>query len=251
MAVDFGSLWGRMKGRFPALITLLLLAVPFLSAARGALLCFPEKQNVGKLFVLSRQWDPVHGSADGIPYGEARGRVVQPDMPLYLLANDIVAGNMQIFRHMPADALTCIVFSGCGVGGGQLAEISGLTGLRRLELSDTEINDAGLANLRSLKNLQYLNISFCGLNGTGLASLAGLKELRRLDLSSDHLDATVYERIAGFTDLEILVLSRCCLTDAALRAFSRLKGLRELIISSNSDVTDSGDRKSTRLNSSH
>lgn len=121
-----------------------------------------------------------------------------------------------------------------------MAELSGLTGLRRLELSDTEINDAGLANLRSLKNLQYLNVSFCGLKGTGLASLAGLKDLRRLDLSSDHLDATVYERIAGFSDLEILVLSRCGLKDAALQEFSKLKGLRELIISSNSDVTDSG-----------
>lgn len=106
-----------MKGRFLTSMTLLILAAPILSGARGALLSFPEKQTVGKLFVLSRQWDAVHGSTDGIAYAEARGKVVQPDLPLYLLANDLVAENMRIFRQMPADGLTCIVFSGCGVSG--------------------------------------------------------------------------------------------------------------------------------------
>jgi hypothetical protein len=72
-----------------------------------------------------------------------------------------------------------------------LAYLSGLTGLRKLELSDTslhlsrtQITDAGLANLKGLTSLSSLALNETQVSDAGLRHLKALTGLTTLDLSS-------------------------------------------------------------------
>jgi mono/diheme cytochrome c family protein len=61
-----------------------------------------------------------------------------------------------------------------------LAQLGGLTNLRKLHLEKTGITDAGLAHLKGLANLEYLNLYGTQVTDAGLANLEGLKNLRSL-----------------------------------------------------------------------
>ncbi len=66
--------------------------------------------------------------------------------------------------------------------GAYLASLRGLTGLRKLYLSDTRPTDAELANLAGLTRLETLWVNFSRVTDAGLAHLAGLKSLNELRL---------------------------------------------------------------------
>ena len=64
-----------------------------------------------------------------------------------------------------------------------LAPLAELTNLRVLDLSGTQITDAGLAHLAGLTNLKVLNIGETGITDAELVHLAGLTNLQELDLT--------------------------------------------------------------------
>jgi hypothetical protein len=96
-----------------------------------------------------------------------------------------------------------------------LKEIGRLTNLRRLVLwhHSNTFTDAGLAHLRGLKNLQFLDLNASPVTDAGLAHLAGLP------------------------DLEVLNLSRTHITDTGLASLKALKNLRKLVIDDTPQVT--------------
>lgn len=63
-----------------------------------------------------------------------------------------------------------------------LAQVAALPNLRVLHLEKTSIGDAGLAHLKSLQNLQYLNLYGTQVTDAGLANLEGLKNLKNVYL---------------------------------------------------------------------
>ena len=63
-----------------------------------------------------------------------------------------------------------------------LANVGKLTRLTRLDLHKTEVGDAGLAHLTGLENLWYLNLYGTKVTDAGLKSLAGLKKLQNIYL---------------------------------------------------------------------
>ena len=96
-----------------------------------------------------------------------------------------------------------------------LKDLKELKGLRMLGLSYTKITDAGLKDLKELRNLQTLN-----LGGTRITD-AGLKELKELK------------------GLRMLGLSDTKITDAGLKDLKELKGLQRLNLN-NPHITDAG-----------
>ena len=58
----------------------------------------------------------------------------------------------------------------------------GLTGLRSLTLSGTEVTDAGLARLKGLAALETLDLNFNDITDAGLVHLEGLAALKELHL---------------------------------------------------------------------
>jgi YHS domain-containing protein len=63
-----------------------------------------------------------------------------------------------------------------------LANLAGLKNLTRLHLENTGVGDAGLAHLKGLTNLEYLNLYNTQVTDAGLANLTGLKNLKKLYL---------------------------------------------------------------------
>jgi len=63
-----------------------------------------------------------------------------------------------------------------------LEHLNGVTGLDFLELTGTQITDAGLEHLKGLTNLAALSLTDTQVSGSGLKHLKGLTGLRYLIL---------------------------------------------------------------------
>jgi uncharacterized membrane protein/mono/diheme cytochrome c family protein len=104
----------------------------------------------------------------------------------YLMANFVNAAS---FNDQQADLLsaldeqlTWVKLNGTQIGDAGLKAVGTLKNLTRLSLDQTRITDAGLANLSGLKNLQYLNLYGTAITDAGLKQLAALKSLKTLYL---------------------------------------------------------------------
>ncbi|MCX5644776.1 MAG: M48 family metalloprotease [Phycisphaerae bacterium] len=117
--------------------------------------------------------------------------------------------------------------------------LAGLTDLRWLDLSGTQVGDAGLADLKGLKALEFLYLDDTQVTDLGLERLKGLTTLRRLDLSSTKTTDAGLENLKGLTGLRILWLDGTQITDAGLESLKDLTALEDLMLSS-PQITDAG-----------
>jgi len=117
--------------------------------------------------------------------------------------------------------------------------LAGLTDLQWLDLSGTQVGDAGLADLKGLKALQFLYLDDTQVTDLGLEHLKGLTTLQRLDLSSTKTTDAGLENLQGLTGLHTLWLDGTQITDAGLE---HLKGLTtlEVLVLSDTKITDAG-----------
>jgi len=77
--------------------------------------------------------------------------------------------------------LTWLDLSGSQITDAGVAKLKGFTKLNRLNLSNTKITNAALAHLTRLQNLEYLNLYGCkAVSDAGLVHLKGLKNLKKL-----------------------------------------------------------------------
>jgi hypothetical protein len=60
--------------------------------------------------------------------------------------------------------------------------LKGLTNLKRLDLINVDITDAGMPNLAGLAKLEQLSLTFNNISDAGLEHLNGLKSLKNLEL---------------------------------------------------------------------
>ncbi len=105
------------------------------------------------------------------------------------------------------------------------------------------ITDAGLENLRGLKQLQHL--SFWGnseLSDADLQHLEGLNQLRELWLNSTPISDNGLEHLKGLNELRTLALEFTGVTDKGLESLKWLHQLRTLFLL-HTNVTDAGVAK--------
>jgi uncharacterized protein YjbI with pentapeptide repeats len=76
---------------------------------------------------------------------------------------------------------------GTSIQGPGLSALSGMTHLRRLNLSGNPIAGEHLAHLRNLDSLEELDLSNTSGDDESMASLVGLKSLKRLNLLGTHV----------------------------------------------------------------
>ncbi|MES1258860.1 MAG: hypothetical protein ABUS51_10535, partial [Acidobacteriota bacterium] len=142
------------------------------------------------------------------------------------------------------------------VSDAQLAYLTPLASLEKLDLQATEIGDRALEKVAQLASLRELNLSATTVADAGIAHLAGLRKLQVLGLrntlvtgvtmalpSLTDLDAggspvsnAGLERIAKMAGIERLSLADSEVTDAALKLLAALPSLRALNLSG-ADVT--------------
>jgi hypothetical protein len=115
-------------------------------------------------------------------------------------------------------------------------------GLQHLDLSFTQLTDAGLARLKGFVLLRQLDLEGCEqLTDAGLAHLAGLTALQQLTLEGcAKIGDAGLAHLVGLTALQQLNLRWCTrVTDAGLAHLSRCTDLRHLHLW-NTRLTDAG-----------
>lgn len=239
-----------IRALIPALVSLwgLLSSAGLAGAADNAVLNFPPDTDVGRVLTLDPGWKATGSGASGKAYARARGVVkVVPGKELMLVANDEISSRVHVLRGLPPDALSCLVMNNLAIGDREMRAVKHLTGLRRLELNDTDIGDGAIASLAALKNLEYLSMSRTLIKGTTLNLLGPLPRLQRLQLDSDALAGDACRALATLPQLRWLNVTRCGITDGDLEELSKAPRLESLILFNNNAVTDSGVRQLAAL----
>lgn len=92
-------------------------------------------------------------------------------------------------------------------------------------LSGKELNDDGLAAIKEVENLIWLNLANTKITDAGLKHLAEMKTLTRLHLEKTQIGDAGLEHLKGLENLEYLNLYGTQVSDAGL---AQLKGLPKL-----------------------
>ncbi len=108
--------------------------------------------------------------------------------------------------------------------------------IRAINLTGTDIGDAGLAELARLTGLEELLINHGRFTEKGIAALAPLVNLRRFEAIRTRLNAAAAPTIAGFAKLEQLNLDYTAFNDEGLKMLAALP-LAELRLDS-ANITD-------------
>ena len=91
-----------------------------------------------------------------------------------------------------------------------------MTELEKLELSGTQISDAGLSHLRNLAKLKSLSLDQTRVAGPGLVHLEHLPNLKHLSLNRNMINAAGVEQLKKFADLEMLSITKVQVSDVAM-----------------------------------
>jgi hypothetical protein len=143
----------------------------------------------------------------------------------------------QLVEYWPEWALPMEEIKLLDVRGNALDRLKIFREVRILDLSRTDVTDAGLVPLAHCRSLQKLNLAGTVVGDEGLKALAGLP-LETLDLSETGVTDAGMGTISGCRSLQVLRLKGVSVGDAGL---AKLKGLRlQILRLSGTRVTDAG-----------
>ena len=111
--------------------------------------------------------------------------------------------------------------------------------LRSLDLRYSAVNDKGMESLKSLPKLERLILRDNNISDKGIANIAGLANLRELDLYGLPLTDNGVQQLAGLKDLRMLNLLGAQLTDVSVDAIAAMPHLVELNLY-RSQITNAG-----------
>jgi hypothetical protein len=201
---------------------------------------FPHRRSIGTLYAAPcnqpEEWEllsQVRGlvvTPENQPIKwewleEARGSVRVPSQAKIKLKISTRGTGLSALASLADDDLHALDLSHSQVTDTSLQHLSGLSGLKVLELTSTCIGDEGLAALKALNHLQSLGMSYSRVSSVGLRHLKGLKNLREVWLSGTDVDDSGLECFQGLSLLVQLGLSSTKVTDAGLRYLSHLHNL--------------------------
>ena len=112
-----------------------------------------------------------------------------------------------------------------------LSELGSLKGIVSLNLAGTPVTDAVAEAVARFENLEKLHLGWTGITDAMLDDIRRLPELKVLDLSHTDVTDAGMSRIAAFPRLETLVLRETEIGDEGVRALLPLKSkLRRLYL---------------------
>lgn len=126
-----------------------------------------------------------------------------------------------------------------------LAFLKKLGQLETLSLNNTRVTDAGLAHLKTLNKLEFLSLLSNDISGEGLRHLGKLP-LRRLFLAGTKVDDAGLQSLRHFKHLQDLVLTSCPIEGPGLKHLAELKSLRRLSLSK-TEIDDAALRHLLKL----
>jgi hypothetical protein len=175
---------------------------------------------------LGFRWNNLRFRQASLDYLQARNAVIEfadePSVfwrPLQPLVGD------DAFRRVRRIDLSLI-----NAEDADLAQIAAIEELESLDLRNAVISDQGAGLLGPLRNLQTLNLAGSAIGTAGIAKLPN-GNLRSLDLSETRLNDGAIEIIAGWQSLETVSLRSAIASDIAIAELRRLPRLTKLDVS--------------------
>ena len=108
--------------------------------------------------------------------------------------------------------------------------IEGVPNAKQLDLSGTQVTDAGLAHLKRFKHLEDLILDRTPITDAGLAHLKGLTTLQSLDLSQTEITDAGLSHLDRFTRLRSLLLEDTQVDGSGLKHLEKLTSLEWLVL---------------------
>ncbi len=139
--------------------------------------------------------------------------------------------------HFPH--LHCVIVDYCILHDEDLQNLTELTELKALNLTDSGISDVGLQHLRNLNRMSALHVSENHISDKGLLYLASLISLEELDLSKNQISGEGFLHLVKLRNLRWLGIDDNPITDEGLKIIARLPHLETLLLD-HSDITNAG-----------
>jgi Leucine-rich repeat (LRR) protein len=115
-----------------------------------------------------------------------------------------------------------------------LGRLATIPTLKKINLSHTKITDAGLAHLRPLKNVTYLNCYWCDyVTDGGIAYLKNWQNLEYLNIRGTEVTGRVFEHLRNMKRLKSLDAGFSRVNDDGFDPLSALESIEELHIGGN------------------
>lgn len=225
---------------------------------------FPKR--MGKLYVLKVSADCSFNRQR--PIGDAFG-IVEIPANTYVLLDVSYEGlqNVSFFKYLKANDLEAISLandgSGYSIGDNVMGAISHLTGLRYLNIEQSDISDKGIGKISGFKELRSLNVSHSlvtprsakivgtfsklyslemdglKIDDRAIADLAGLKELRSGFFRGGVITAAGVKSMKDWNKLIFLRLTNNKFGDAGAASLPVMNNIFELNVE-NCELTDIG-----------
>lgn len=112
------------------------------------------------------------------------------------------------------------------------SSLSKLRGLKRLNLANSKITDAGMAHIGAVDGLEWLSLDGCEkITAAGVKEIQGLTNLRELNLSGNqNINDDAIIHLKGMTKLKTLYLRDTSVSDNGLAPLAGNKQLRNVLV---------------------
>jgi serine/threonine protein kinase/Leucine-rich repeat (LRR) protein len=142
---------------------------------------------------------------------------------------------------LPAGAfrVVAIDLGGSATDDAGLAHVAALGDLETLDLRSTRVGDAGLIHLKGLRKLWGINVNSTSVGDSGLAELTPLPELRSIELGNTRVSDSGVKQLKSLPKLRSLGLFGTSVTDEGLSTIATTTRLESLDLG-NTRVSDSG-----------
>ena len=123
------------------------------------------------------------------------------------------------------------------IGDAELSELTKINGIRKLDLTHSQVTAEGISDVAGLQSLVMLALPRHGINGSVLALLSDLPALRQLQLIGVSLDDDDVDELARLPKLTSLCLSGCPITDTGVAKVTRVLPELEHLCLSGTKIT--------------
>ncbi|MCO5552756.1 hypothetical protein L7F22_006273 [Adiantum nelumboides] len=151
---------------------------------------------------------------------------------LSLRTNSALVGNIPV-ELSNLSALQLLSLSQNGLSGHIPVQLAKLTALQHLDLSDNKLSGELPHELGSLHNLVILDLSVNLINGPIPSSLGNLATLQKLDLSFNSLHGMLPQKLGSLRRLQFLALNDNMITGPYPAELAKMVGLQYLILDNN------------------
>lgn len=204
---------------------------------------FPADVSYGRVSKIFRICD-LSGKnllQTGLP--QAKGKLelpVKDQLDHYMfLPNYNAIKHLEIFDRIPPDAFSMIRLDRLEVDDSVMPKLAKMSGLKRLDIIDTDITDKGLEELKSLKDLEDLQLMEGSFTGSFLKGLPPMRKFVMLRFTSCPVETKYLDQYSATLPLlKRIRLIATNLRDRDLAFLRKYPTLLELRLSTNPGITD-------------